>query len=207
MDKYVIKIPRSEMSKSLDLDRNMKKQATLESLKGVVVIEDLLRHKAILEWKNQSEEKLLQSLSELIKKRPSKEVLISTKIGHIVHKLCKHSNSEVSKKAKYLFEDWKTYVLSKMNRPTIIVRSDLQTEKFRETAKKLLAEAFNKKKSSKLVNLLEKEIFHLCKRLINANYRRTVRKVVFTLKHNPSICEELKLGKLSVQELLKECKR
>ncbi|XP_023220438.1 transcription elongation factor A N-terminal and central domain-containing protein 2-like [Centruroides sculpturatus] len=206
MDKYLIK-SRSETSQSYHSNEKKTKQATLESLKGVVVIEDILRHKAILEWKNQEVENMLRSLEELSKKTPSKEILISTKIGHLVHKLCKHTNSEVSEKAKHLYEDWKTHILSKMNKPSIEVRSDIQTEKFREVAKRLLAESLNKKESSKLVNLLEKQIFHLCKRLINKNYRRTVRKVVFTIKNSPTVSEKLKLGKLSVEELLRECKR
>lgn len=45
-----------------------------------------------------------------------------------------------------------------------------------------------------LVENIERETFHLCSRLINGPYWRTVRALVFTLKHRAEIREQVKNG-------------
>lgn len=52
--------------------------------KGVVVVEDIKRAKAILKEPNTTVEQMIECLSELEKKIPSRKVLLETKIGKIV---------------------------------------------------------------------------------------------------------------------------
>ena len=58
-----------------------------------------------------------------------------------------------------------------------------------------------------LVDALEREVFHQSKRLAGVAYRRTMRTLVFKLKHSQDVRSKLLDKSLSVENLVKQFKK
>ncbi|XP_063795708.1 transcription elongation factor A N-terminal and central domain-containing protein 2 isoform X2 [Pseudophryne corroboree] len=176
-------------------------------MRRVVVMEDIKRWKCILELPNQTKENLLDTLLQLKKKIPSKEVISSTKIGEAVESLQIHCDKGVSDLAKEVHTQWEKYIQENCSKPSIEVRSDATTEKLRSNARRMLCEVLHKEVGDSLAECIEREVFHQSSRLINVHYRRTVRALVFALKHKPEIRSQVKDGHLPINRLVQEHKK
>ncbi|KAK7079463.1 Transcription elongation factor A N-terminal and central domain-containing protein 2 [Halocaridina rubra] len=237
MDKFIIRTPRSSPSTSPSKKRSgPMKQATIESLSGVVIIEDLERAKIILGRSDTSVELKVDTLQSLRQKNPAKEVLLKTGIGKTVHKLCKHENEQIAKEATGVYKKWKESVLSKVSRPLMEVECDQKTKDFRNLARQMLlgslrtkysvekdsktgkCESSDGKKKSKtdsktsnsvedLAEYIEREVYSVCNRKATNPYRRTIRKLVFGLRHQHELRMSVIDSSLSVQDLVKDHKQ
>ncbi|NWI19173.1 TEAN2 protein, partial [Crypturellus soui] len=207
MDRFVVRVPRAPGCPRGAAAPTASRQVTLESLKAMVVVEDIKRWKSVLELPGQPRENLLEALQELKKKIPSKEVLLSTKIGHTVNKMRKHPDQDVASLAKGVYTEWRTFIKDHSNKPSIEVRSDSKTEAFRKNARKLLCKALDLEIDHPLAENIEREAFHLCSRLTGAPYRRTVRALVFSLTHKPETRAHVKTGVLPVPAFVQSHKK
>ncbi|KAG8132439.1 hypothetical protein E2320_010279 [Naja naja] len=83
----------------------------------------------------------METLMELRKKMPSKEILLSTKIGHTVKKMRKHPDQDVATLAKEVYTEWRSFIKNHSSRPLLEIRSNPRTESLRQNSRKLLAKA------------------------------------------------------------------
>lgn len=146
---------------------------------GVVVIEEFEKAKKLLQDKNRPSGQLVSTLASISKKNPCKEVLLSTRIGRVVHHLCRHEDPNVASAAKAVYCQWKHHILSTTCRPKLDVQCDAKTQICRETAMKWLRSALN---DEELVAQIEQKVFYENKQILSNRYRRTVRRIVFAVK-------------------------
>lgn len=209
MEKFVVKTKRQTSSAGANASSASKhfKQRTLYSLQRVVIVEDILRYKAQLELPGQQTEVMVSALNALTEKQPSITVLKDTKIGKTVKKLTKHNDMQIADKAKLLIETWEKYVKTNVGRPVMDVRCDAKTEKLRSTGRKMVASALNMEIDNGLSENIEREAFYLHDRKASVGYRRTMRKIVFTLKNNENLCNDLKHSALKISAFVRNSKR
>ncbi|XP_054724232.1 transcription elongation factor A N-terminal and central domain-containing protein 2-like [Uloborus diversus] len=178
------------------------KQATLSSLKGVVIMEDFIRHKNLLNNEDESDDAKLESLTYLKGKKPSKEIISSTGIGAVLRSFENHGNKKIADEAKDLCKFWELHTSQKCQ-PTVEVRYDNLTRHIRRTSTRLFAaELGDGEEDEKTADALEKEIFHKCNRFISKSYRKTVRKITFVLRHDGAEKEAFKNGKISPSQFV-----
>lgn len=207
MDKFVIrtKLPSRGERKSV-LKEDKKKQATIESLASVVVVEEIQHLKCELESDYSSPEAIYSSLKLLGSKNLSKDVLLSTKIGHTVNRLRRQgSNEAIREQAKLVFRRWRGFIRdTETKKPTIEVHCDKKTEVIRGKARQFLADALQVKlqTSETLPELIERTVFYKHGRLISNDYKRKMRSLVFTLKHRDAIRKKVLGGEITVDKLV-----
>ena len=126
MDKYIVRTPR-HVTKVLREVRQEgpRVQSRLEALPGVVVVEELVRAKELLEREEEAEERKVKVLRQLLEKRPSTKLLEETRIGRTVRRLSE-GEGEVARLASRLYKRWKREVERRveLSHTRIEVRSD-----------------------------------------------------------------------------------
>jgi len=222
MDKFVVRTSRNLQPKvKKPTNKKHLSQSTLQSLAGVVVIEDFVQAKISLEDKSVTSEKKIEILKQLLNKNPSKEVLIQVGIGRTVRKLRKELPDEgesdekqikVAKLSEKVYRKWRHELERKveLKHNPIRVKCDQETERLRSAAVKFILATFedsgseptsNKEEIQSLSESLEVELFNCSNKLVNTKYRRLSRKVIFALK-SENCRAELLLKEISVKDFV-----
>ena len=111
MDKFLIRTPRSPQAVLREQKEEPRKvQSSLFSLKGVVVVEDLVKAKNLLRDEDVDPKRKVRVLRQLGEKKPSTELLETTGIGRTVRRLSKEGEGEVKKVATKVYITWKQAV-------------------------------------------------------------------------------------------------
>ncbi|KAL9951463.1 hypothetical protein ACROYT_G044126 [Oculina patagonica] len=205
MDKFVVRTKRSPRpERQTTVTKDNKKQATIESLASVVVVEEIQHLKCQMESGVSSSETILSALKVLGSKNVSKDVLLSTKIGHTVNRLRRQGSSdEIREQAKLVFRRWRGFIRDlEKEKPLIEVHCDKKTEVIRGKARQLLADALQVATTENLPELIERTVFHTFGRLICNTYKRKMRSLVFTLKHRETIRDKVLRGEITIKKLV-----
>ena len=181
MDKFLIRKEKKDTHHQQNGSSSSKglKQARLHQLKGVVVLEELQTANQQLRDPETPADEKIRILCSLKDRKPGKEILKSTGIGRTVHKLCRDKDPGVASHSNEVYNFWKTHVLHLLHRKPIEVESDVETQRGRASAKKLVNHDLN---NSMLAEEIEIHVFNKCKKIMNKTYSRMIRKIHFTLK-------------------------
>jgi hypothetical protein len=129
MDRFVTRRPRAEPHLvRREPAVGSGRQATLHSLAGVVVVEELERARALLEDEEVPGERKETALRELLEKRPSTALITRVGIGRTVRRLSKAEEGEegVRRLAGRVYRRWRQAVERRveLGQTRIEVRSD-----------------------------------------------------------------------------------
>ncbi|XP_002160057.3 transcription elongation factor A N-terminal and central domain-containing protein 2 [Hydra vulgaris] len=207
MDKYVIKIPRDPSEGQTPVIKKVTpkfRQTTIESLKRVVVVEEMIHVKNILSMPEQTIDQLVSCLTNLENRIPSKEVLLETKLGHVINKLRKHEAEEVQQLAQKVLQKWKQFYKNINARQPIEVKSDKKTFLFRAKAKSLIASGLKTELNNSLVDVIEGTVYLTTGRSLQSDYRKAIRTLHFHLKNNKEIREDVLNKRISPQQICKK---
>ncbi len=181
------------------------RQASLSSLAGVVVLEDLERDNALLKDASADEYDKVRALRRLTSKRPCLDALCSTGIGRTIRKLAtkEEASPEVKEAAKKVYRLWRGELERKdklRQKSPVEVAWDSDTIEWRQKARDLLGAQFSQ---GDWPDRLEGELFESNHRLLNGAYRRCVRRMVFHLKQQ-SVRDRLLNKELSARSFVAE---
>jgi len=160
--------------------KNVGKQRTLNSLRGVVVLEDIEAFVTKLESSEVGSDEKVKILKKLLKKQPSTEIITDSGIGKVVKKLMlKEQDPEIAKAARQVKIRWQNLIerrvaLKNGEKPEVI--SDLETRTTRNKALKFFKGKYKAIPEQTLVNL-EKALFNHFRPVIGGKYRRSARKI------------------------------
>lgn len=197
MDKYVKRLTREEAEQERKAKRPRLKQATLQSLKGVIDVKRVLVLKEKLACKHSTEKQILDCLKEIESGRCLPvHILTETGIGRVIGPLRKHSDPTIAASSKNLVDLWKDKirelpvapVISKEEKKqlSLLISSGGANDDIRKRAVDLFRVNMKKsgsdRENSEQAKEWEKVIYVGNDMKVDKEYRAKVRKKVFELK-------------------------
>ena len=198
MDKYLKRLSTEEVEEMRRAKRPRLKQATLQSLKGVINVKRVLELKKILECKHASEKHIVDCLVEIEADRCLPvHILTETGIGRAIGPLRKHSNLTIANKSKLLVDQWKQKIQDMPVAPVVnnskkklslLMQSGGPDDDVRRKAVGLFKSNMSSSGDSKVddeqAKLWEKSIYVKNDMKIDKTYKLKVRQKVFELKRS-----------------------
>ncbi|KAL5264950.1 hypothetical protein ACHWQZ_G005896 [Mnemiopsis leidyi] len=197
MDKYVKRLTRDEVEQERKAKRPRLRQATLQSLKGVIDVKRVLIIKEKLACKYSTEKQILQCLKEIQSGQTLPvQILTETGIGRVIGPLRKHSNETIASSAKSLVDQWKAMIQDLPIAPVLNKDQNkklsllVQTSGANDDVRKRAVDMFranmsgsgNDKVDSEKAKEWEKAIYVQNDMKIDKEYKTKVRRKVFELK-------------------------
>ena len=195
------RLTRDEVEQERKAKRPRLKQATLQSLKGVIDVKRVLVLKEKLACKYSTEKQILQCLKEIQSgQNLPVQILTETGIGRVIGPLRKHSNETISSSAKSLVDQWKAMIQNLPIAPVLNKDQNkklsllVQTSGANDDVRKRAVDMFranmsssgNDKEDTERAKEWEKAIYVQNDMKIDKEYKTRVRRKVFELKKGSS---------------------
>ena len=195
------RLSRDEVEQERKAKRPRLKQATLQSLKGVIDVKRVLVLKEKLACKYSTEKQILQCLKEIQSgQNLPVQILTETGIGRVIGPLRKHSNETISSSAKSLVDQWKAMIQDLPIAPVLNKDQNkklsllVQTSGANDDVRKRAVDMFranmlssgNDKVDTERAKEWEKAIYVQNDMKIDKEYKTRVRRKVFELKKGSS---------------------
>ena len=191
------RLTRDEVEQERRAKRPRLKQATLQSLKGVIDVKRVLVLKEQLACKHSSEKQIIQCLKEIESGRSLPvQILTETGIGRAIGPLRKHPNQTIAASSKLLVDQWKAMIQDLPVAPVVNKDQNKQLSLLMKTSganddiRKRAVDMFrlnmsrsgNDKLDNEQAKEWEKAIYVGNDLKVDKEYKTQVRRKVFELK-------------------------
>ena len=172
------------------------RQATLQSLKGVINVKRVLVLNEIMQCKHTSDRQLIDCLSEIETGQSLPvQILTETGIGRVIGPMRKHANHEVASIAKKLIDAWKVKIQQMPIAPvasnkvgekkfSLLLQTKGSDDDIRKRAVDLFKSNILEETANERAKIMERDIYVQNDMKIDKNYKLKVRQKVFELKRN-----------------------
>ena len=205
MDRFVVRTPREPRAPRNEAPEPPRlRQLKVKDMVGsgrVVVIEDILRHKAVLKA-GADAPAMSASLAALDALRVPVNTLVETRVGVYVRRATSHADADVASKASHLLKKW-TDIVNAPPRPRIEVELAGPKARVRRRYCDLIVTALRRHSQPpadedaflRIARALDKDVAR-ARGPVSRAYHYRLREIVVALRRNARLCAALVSARL-----------